>query len=87
MPNLLGLQGLTLWLQAASLDPLAGNPFFLIQFFETVHKEGLIWFEPDDGTWAWQLRDALGVEVRNYSLVGYGLDQVRQRVATAHSSV
>jgi len=33
------------------LNKTRGNPFFLIQFFEAVHKEGLIWRDLDSGQW------------------------------------
>jgi diguanylate cyclase (GGDEF)-like protein len=33
----------------------AGNPFFLNQFFQAVHEEGLVVFDSDHGRWEWDI--------------------------------
>jgi predicted ATPase/signal transduction histidine kinase len=46
-----------------SAEPLAqlvhektgGNPFFVIQFFTALAEEGLLWFDPADYAWTWDM--------------------------------
>jgi len=40
-------------LAALLTNKTQGNPFFLIQFFETVHNEGLVWRDAESGQWSW----------------------------------
>ena len=53
----------TLHCDAARARPLAelllhktnGNPFFLIQFFQSLHDEGLVDFDPSNAVWQWSV--------------------------------
>ena len=53
----------TLHTKAAMCEPLTrliferteGNPFFFTQFFDTLHKEGVLRHAPQEGLWQWDL--------------------------------
>ena len=53
----------TLHEEASRLEPLAslvfdktgGNPFFVIQFVLSLRDDGLLTFEPNQGSWQWEL--------------------------------
>ncbi|WP_438038852.1 AAA family ATPase [Sorangium sp. So ce128] len=36
-------------------EKTGGNPFFVLQFLITLHEEGLITFDADEGAWRWDL--------------------------------
>ncbi|WP_437973989.1 AAA family ATPase [Sorangium sp. So ce295] len=36
-------------------EKTGGNPFFVLQFLITLHEEGLITFDADEGAWQWDL--------------------------------
>ena len=60
----------TLRCEADEAAPLAellrgktgGNPFFLIQFFETLGEDGYVKFDPEAGAWAWDAAEISGME-------------------------
>lgn len=42
----------------------AGNPFFVTQFMQELHHEGLLWFSADDAAWRW---DLAAIEAKAYT--------------------
>ncbi|MBN1205490.1 MAG: AAA family ATPase [Myxococcaceae bacterium] len=50
-------------LSALAREKTGGNPFFLLQFMQTLHQDGLL-ARTLEGTWRW---DAEGVRARGYS--------------------
>ncbi|KFE70692.1 trifunctional serine/threonine-protein kinase/ATP-binding protein/sensor histidine kinase [Hyalangium minutum] len=63
-------------LAALALEKTGGNPFFLLQFLQTLHQDGLLVRTPE-GTWHW---DADGARAKGYSdnVVDFMVRKLRQ---------
>ncbi|WNG43888.1 AAA family ATPase [Archangium minus] len=63
-------------LAALAREKTGGNPFFLLQFLQTLHQDGLLVRTPE-GTWRW---DAQGAQAKGYSdnVVDFMVARLRQ---------
>ncbi|MBD2112170.1 MULTISPECIES: hybrid sensor histidine kinase/response regulator [Cyanophyceae] len=71
LPQVTQLVADTLHNDAASAQFLAqlifkktqGNPFFVTQILKSLHQDGLIWFDFDQGQWCWDGTVLQGIEI------------------------
>jgi predicted ATPase/signal transduction histidine kinase len=76
-----------------SAEPLAqlvhektgGNPFFVIQFFTALAEEGLLWFDPANSAWSWDMSRLRGKEYTDNlgEFMAGKLHRLRQRTQEA----
>lgn len=54
-----------------------GNPFFLCQLLKFVHEEKLLYFNPKEGCWAWELSPIQNLQIEN-DVVGLILEKLHK---------
>ncbi|RNB87070.1 GAF domain-containing protein [Brevibacillus fluminis] len=55
----------------------AGNPFFFRQLFESLHDEGLLFFQPETGSWSWDVR-AIESKQTTADLLDFMVDKIKR---------
>lgn len=63
--------------QGGQIDPFVdllynktgGNPFFLTQLLETLHKEKLLTFDFEEGVWQWDIQQIHAIGITDYNVV------------------
>ncbi|UFS69447.1 AAA family ATPase [Geomonas sp. RF6] len=58
------------------MEKTGANPFFLIQFLSTLHRDGLVTCNPDQGTWEWDL-DRIGLQQYTDNVVTFLVQKMR----------
>ncbi|MHB9038648.1 MAG: AAA family ATPase [Armatimonadota bacterium] len=58
-------------------EKTGGNPFFVIQFLQTLYGEGLVWFEADECSWKWDI-DGICAKAYTDNVVDLMIRKLRQ---------